>query len=76
VTTPALRHGVLLPAAATLFSTGGAAIQWVTLSGWQIASGRLADGPGRSAARLSRGAATLATGGSCRSPFAPGRAIW
>jgi drug/metabolite transporter (DMT)-like permease len=37
VTAPALRYRALLLGAATLFSTGGAAIKWVTLSGWQIA---------------------------------------
>jgi drug/metabolite transporter, DME family len=37
VSPPALRYRALLLAAATLFSTGGAAIKWMTLAGWQIA---------------------------------------
>jgi len=40
VTSPALRHRALLLVTATLFSTGGAAIKWATLTGWQIASFR------------------------------------
>jgi len=42
VTAPGLRHRALVLAAALLFSTGGAAIKWAGLTGWQIASGRSA----------------------------------
>jgi drug/metabolite transporter (DMT)-like permease len=42
VSAPALRYRALLLAAATLFSTGGAAIKSLALTGWQIACFRSA----------------------------------
>jgi len=42
VSAQSLRHRGLLLAAAALFSTGGAAIKWATLTGWQIACFRSA----------------------------------
>jgi len=42
VTAPGLRDRALVLAAALLFSTGGAAIKWAGLTGWQIACGRSA----------------------------------
>ncbi len=40
MTSPALRHRILVLAAALLFSTGGAAIKAATLTSWQVACSR------------------------------------